>query len=91
LAFIHGLRIVKTKKVLANTAWLVKANESVELGDKFNMEVLIGYDKTEDFSKGVVTIQIESEMAIGIGDPKTIIYITDITAAAEALTVVVTP
>ena len=91
LAFIHGLRIVKTKKVLANTAWLVKANESVEIGDKFNMEVLIGYDKTEDFSKGVVTIQIESEMAIGIGDPKTIIYISDITAAAEALTVVVTP
>jgi HK97 family phage major capsid protein len=87
LSYIHGLQIIKTKKITANTAILVNTVESVEIGDKFNMEVLIGYDKTEDFSKGILTIQIESEFAIGIGDPLTIIYISDITTAASNLSI----
>lgn len=85
LAYIHGLRVLRNTKVTSNTAILVKADEAVEFGDKFNLETRIGYDKTEDFSKGIVTIQLDTELAIGLGDPLSIIYISDIASAAAFL------
>jgi HK97 family phage major capsid protein len=85
LSYIHGLRIVKTKKITANTFILVNSREAVEFGDKFNLETRLGYDKDSDFSKGIVTIQLENQFAIGLGDPKTIIYCSDIAAAAAEL------
>lgn len=88
LEYIYGLRVLRNSKVTSNTAILVNTNEAVEFGDKFNLETIIGYDQTTDFSKGIVTIQLETELAIGLGDPLTIIYISDITAAAAALSVI---
>ena len=88
LSYIYGLRVIRTKKVTANTAWLVNTNESVQFGDKYNFRIRIGYDKDSDFSKNIVTIQPEVSLAIGLGDPLQIIYISDIAAAAVALTVV---
>jgi len=85
LSYIYGLRVFKTSKVTANTAIFINTNESIEFGDKFNMETLIGYDKTEDFSKGIVTIQLETELAIGLGDVLTIIYCSDLATAAATL------
>ena len=85
LAYIYGLRVIKTSKVTANTAIFINSNESLEFGDKFNLETLIGYDKTEDFSKGIVTIQLETELAFGLGDPLSIIYVSDIATAAATL------
>jgi len=85
LSYIYGLRVVRTKKVTANTAWLVNSAESVQFGDKYNFRVRMGYDKDSDFSKNIVTIQPEVSMAIGLGDPLQIIYISSITAAETAL------
>jgi hypothetical protein len=52
------------------------------------MGVRMGYDQTTDFSKKIVTIQIEARLAIGLGHAETIIYCSDIVAAATALSVV---
>jgi hypothetical protein len=89
LAYIYGLRVIAKKYITANTAIFINTGmtPSVEIGTKQNLEVIIGYDKTEDLSKGVVTIQLESEYAFGLGDPETVIYCSDITAAATALSV----
>jgi hypothetical protein len=89
LAYIYGLRVIAKKYVTANTAIFINTGmtPSVEIGTKQNLEVIIGYDKTEDLSKGIVTIQLESEYAFGLGDPETVIYCSDITAAATALSV----
>lgn len=86
LAYIYGLRVIKSKKVTANTAIFINNVKAAEFGDKFNLEVMMGYDKTEDFSKGIVTIQLETELAFGLGDPLAIIYCSDIAAAANVLT-----
>jgi hypothetical protein len=85
LSYIYGLRVIRTKKVTANTAWLVNTAESVQFGDKYSFRVRMGYDKDSDFSKNIVTIQPEVSLAIGLGDPKQIIYISSLTAAAAAL------
>jgi hypothetical protein len=89
LAYIYGLRVIAKKYVTANTAIFINTGmtPSVEIGTKQNLEVIIGYDKTEDLSKGIVTIQLESEYAFGLGDPETVIYCSNITDAATALSV----
>lgn len=91
LAYIYGLRVHITKKMTANTAVLLNSSESLQFGIRKGMGVRMGYDKTEDFSKGIVTTQLETRLAIGLGKPKSIIYISSISAAATALAPVVTP
>jgi hypothetical protein len=88
LAYIYGLRVIKTKKVTANSFFLVNTFESIQFGNKNNFGVRMGYDVTTDFSKNIVTIQLEASVAIGIGNAETIIYCSDITAAETALTAV---
>jgi hypothetical protein len=91
LSYIYGLRVISKKYIATNTFILFNQtnNPSVEIGDKFDLQVIIGYDKSEDLSKGILTIQLETEMGIGLGDPETIIYCSDIADAASKLTTMV--
>jgi len=86
LSYIYGLRVIETAKITTNTCIFVNTLYAGEFGDKFSLEVLMGYDKTEDFSKGIVTIQLETELAFGLGDPLAIIYCDNVSAAAGLLT-----
>jgi len=92
LSYIYGLRVLAKKYVTANTAVFMNTTTSpaVEIGTKQNMELIIGYDKSEDLSKGIVTIQLESEYAFGLGDPESTIYCSSISDAATALTSLIT-
>ena len=92
LSYIYGLRVIAKKYVTANTAVFMNTTTSpaVEIGTKQNMELIIGYDKSEDLSKGIVTIQLESEYAFGLGDPESTIYCSSISDAATALTSLIT-
>jgi hypothetical protein len=85
LSYIYGLRVIRSKKVTANTFFLVNTFESVQFGDKYGFRVRMGYDKDSDFSKNIITIQPEVSLAIGLGNPLSIIYCSDITAAEAAL------
>lgn len=88
LAYIYGLRVLINDKVTTNTFVLCNYAESIQFGIREDMGVRMGYDQTTDFSKKIVTIQIEARLAIGIGHAETIIYCSDIAAAATALSVV---
>lgn len=92
LSYIYGLRVIAKKYITANTAVFMNTTTSpaVEIGTKQNMELIIGYDKSEDLSKGIVTIQLESEYAFGLGDPESTIYCSSISDAATALTSLIT-
>lgn len=85
LDYIYGLRVLENSEITENTAIIVKSDEAIEFGDKFNLETVIGYDKSDDMSKGIVTIQLETSLAIGLGDPLSIIYVSDIASAAALL------
>ena len=69
----------------ANTC-IVCNRESVQFGVRQGFGVRMGYDQTTDFSKNIVTIQLEGRMAIGLGKAASIIYISDIASAAGFLT-----
>ena len=88
LAYIYGLRVIRNNKMTANTA-IVCNYESLQFGMRKGFGVRMGYDQTTDFSKNIVTIQVESRLAIGLGAAESIIYISDIASAASDLTVVV--
>lgn len=92
LSYIYGLRVISKKYVTANTAIFLNTTTApaVEIGNKQNMELIIGYDKSEDLSKGIVTIQLESEYAFGLGSVESIIYCSSISDAATALTSLIT-
>ena len=85
LSYIYGLRVIKNKKMTANTCILCNGAESVQFGMRQGFSVRMGYDQTTDFSKNIVTIQLEGRLAIGLGKADSIIYVSDITAAATAL------
>lgn len=91
LSYIYGLRVIAKKYVNANTAVFMNTTTSpaVEIGTKQNLELIIGYDKSEDLSKGIVTIQLESEYAFGLGDPESIIYCASLSQAATDLTLTI--
>ena len=91
LSYIYGLRVIAKKYVGANTAVFMNTTTSpaVEIGTKQNLELIIGYDKSEDLSNGIVTIQLESEYAFGLGDPESIIYCASISQAATDLTLTI--
>jgi len=87
LAYIYGLRVIRNSKMTTNTAIVCDLTESVQYGQRSALGVRIGYDQTTDFSKNIVTIQLEGRFAIGLGTPASIIYISDIAAAQTELTV----
>lgn len=91
LSYIYGLRVIAKKYVTANTAVFMNTTTSpaIEIGTKQNLELIIGYDKSEDLSKGIVTIQLESEYAFGLGDPESIIYCASLSQAATDLTLTI--
>ncbi len=91
LSYIYGLRVIAKKYVNANTAVFMNTTTSpaVEIGTKQNLELVMGYDKSEDLSKGIVTIQLESEYAFGLGDPESIIYCASLSQAATDLTLTI--
>lgn len=88
LAYIYGLRVLINDNETTNTFTLCNYAESIQFGLREDMGVRMGYDQTTDFSKKIVTIQIEARLAIGLGHAETIIYCSDIAAAATALSVV---
>jgi len=88
LAYIYGLRVLINDNETTNTFTLCNYAESIQFGLREDMGVRMGYDQTTDFSKKIVTIQIEARLAVGIGHAETIIYCSDIAAAATALSVV---
>jgi len=85
LAYIYGLRVLINDNETTNTFTLCNYAESIQFGLREDMGVRMGYDQTTDFSKKIVTIQIEARLAIGLGHAETIIYCSDIAAAATAL------
>jgi len=87
LAYIYGLRVLINDNMAANKFVLCNYAESIQFGLREDMGVRMGYDQTTDFSKKIVTIQIEARLAIGIGHAETIIYCSNITDAATALSV----
>ena len=92
LSYIYGLRVISKKYVTANTAIFLNTTTApaVEIGNKQNMELIIGYDKSDDLSNGIVTIQLESEYAFGLGSVESIIYCSSISDAATELTSLIT-
>lgn len=84
LSYIYGLRVIKNNKMTANTA-IVCNGESLQFGIRKGFAVRMGYDQTTDFSKNIVTIQLEGRMAIGLGKAASIIYISDIVSASGFL------
>jgi len=87
LAYMYGLRVLINDNMAANKFVLCNYAESIQFGLREDMGVRMGYDQTTDFSKKIVTIQIEARLAIGIGHAETIIYCSNITDAATALSV----
>lgn len=88
LAYMYGLRVLINDKMTTNKFVVCNYAESIQFGIREDMGVRMGYDQTTDFSKKIVTIQLECRLAIGIGHAETIIYCSDIAAAATALSVV---
>ena len=64
----------------------MKLSESLQFGDRQLTKLRMGYDQTTDFSKNIVTLQLDARAAIGIGNPASIIYCSDVDAAITALT-----
>jgi len=89
LSYIYGLKVIENDKLDANKAVVCKLGESIQYGMRSMIGMRMGYDQTTDFSKNIVTIQLDARLAIGLGKPEAIIYISDIESAASLLTKVV--
>ena len=88
LAYVYGLRVIRNDNLTANSFILLDINESFQFGKRKELAFKMGYDKDSDFSKGIVTGQLETRLAIGLGNPARIIYCSDIAAAQTELSVV---
>jgi len=86
LAYIYGLKVIENDNLDANKFVVCKLGESVQYGMRSIVGMRMGYDLTTDFSKRIVTIQLDSRLAIGLGKPEAIIYCSDIDAARQLLT-----
>jgi len=88
LAYIYGMKVIINNKQTARTLHVLKLSESLQFGDRQMTKLRMGYDQTTDFTKNIVTLQLDARAAIGIGNPLSIIYCSDVDAAITALTVV---
>lgn len=86
LAYIYGLKVIINNKQTARKLHVLKLSESLQYGDRQLTKLRMGYDQTTDFSKNIVTLQLDARAAIGIGNPASIIYCSDVDAAITALT-----
>ncbi len=85
LAYIYGLKVIENDNLDANKFVICKLGESVQYGMRSMVGMRMGYDQTTDFSKNIVTIQLDARLAIGLGKPEAIIYCADIETAADLL------
>ena len=85
LAYIYGLKVIINNKIPTTALITCKLSESLQFGDRQATALRMGYDLTGDFSKKVVTLQLDARAAIGIGNPLATIYCSDVAAAISAL------
>jgi len=85
LSYIYGLKVIENDKLDANKFVVCKLGESIQYGMRSMIGMRMGYDQTTDFSKKIVTIQLDTRLAIGLGKPEAIIYCSDIETAAGLL------
>ena len=88
LEYIYGLKVIINNKQTARKLHVLKLSDSLQFGDRQLTKLRMGYDQTTDFSKNIVTLQLDARAAIGIGNPLSIIYCSDVDAAITALTLV---
>lgn len=86
LAYLYGLKVIINNNLTVRTVITGKMAESLQYGERAVIGMRMGYDQTTDFSKKIVTIQLDSRAAIGIGNPLATIYCSDVDAAISALT-----
>jgi HK97 family phage major capsid protein len=86
LEYMYGLKVIINNKMTARTTIVGKLTDMLQFGDRQLTALRMGYDQTTDFSKNIVTLQLDARAAIGIGNPTAIIYCSDIDAAIVALT-----
>lgn len=83
---IAGLIIRKNSNIAANTA-IVLQNNMVQIGDRKQMTLEIGYNGT-DFTEGQKTVKISVRLAFAVRDPAAVIYCADLAAATSDLKIV---
>jgi len=88
LSYIYGLKVIINNKMTADQFIVCKLSDSIQYGVRKQVGLRLGYDLTTDFSKNIVTAQLDMRLAIGLGKPEAIIYCSGIAAAASSLTVV---
>jgi hypothetical protein len=80
---VCGLRIVKSNDMAMNTA-LVLDNMQPWIGRRKDITMEIGYNGT-DMVEGQKTVMLKVRLAFGVRDKAAIIYVSDVAAAAAAL------
>lgn len=78
---VCGLMIRRNTNLAANSA-LVLAQNMVQIGDRKNMTLEVGYDGN-DFTEGWKTVRINVRLAFAVRDPLAVIYCADLDAAVS--------
>jgi regulator of replication initiation timing len=83
---ICGMMIRRNTNIAAGAA-VVLANNMVQIGDRKQMTLEVGYDGN-DFTEGWKTVRINVRLAFAVRDPLAVIYCSDLDAAVTAITIV---
>lgn len=83
---LGGMVIRKNSNIPANAAVVLK-NDMVQIGDRKQMQLEIGYNGT-DFTEGQKTVRISVRLAFAVRDPLAVIYCADLAAAVTDITVI---
>ena len=81
---VNGLMIRRNTNIAAAAA-VVLASNMVQIGDRKQMTLEVGYDGN-DFTEGWKTVRINVRLAFAVRDPLAVIYCSDIDAAVSAIT-----
>lgn len=81
---ISGLMIRRNTNIAAAAA-VVCASNMLQIGDRQNMTLEVGYDGN-DFTEGWKTVRINVRLAFAVRDALAVIYCSDIDAAVAAIT-----
>jgi hypothetical protein len=83
---ICGMMIRRNTNLAADAA-IVLSNKMVQIGDRKQMTLEVGYDGN-DFTEGWKTVRINVRLAFAVRDALAVIYCSDLDAAVTDITVV---
>jgi len=77
--------LIRRNTNLADNAAIVLAQNMVQIGDRQQMSLEVGYDGN-DFTEGWKTVRINVRLAFAVRDPLAVIYCSDIDTAVSDIT-----